>query len=869
MIQPGLDSALTGFDASLRIKPASLGFVNGSFEIGGYGYSSDLIDHFGGIRGRMGMQLPRGFGLGVELTHDNRFDFTGAVALTFQYGANARGNEYAGLGRDLEPTIRNDHIVRFQQDTILAIDPDTGLPYNVFHVDNTADPNFEDGRAQTPFTTLLAAQNASGPDDIIFVREGDGTTNGMNAGIVLQDGQLLLGDGVQHLIPIQNGQLFELCNDQDGIRPTITNNAAAGIVLANRNTVRGFIIDGSTLTPTNAIEGIGTPVNPLTDGIIEDVTITGGTILNGIFLEDIAGDWRFARNTISDSNFDGIFIDSACDPNSVFEFVNNVVNNNGRDGIHMENFDLATFTYTNNTTNNNGRNGLHLENFKNGAGTGGDFQLISPTASGNLGNGIFMSGIDGNVQIIDPTITNNVGNGIRMLNVTNTDPAFSTFIGPSAGGTSTITGNGIGAGAGVNVELTDPNSIQRLLVTGSTINGGGIGVQTRAGGSGAQLFSSVIDNISVSNNVSSGMRFIAEQGGINTVVVQNTGGALPMTNNGTITGSGIDFFAGDANGGNVSTINATVTNVNIAGQNGAGIRGNVVLDGQLRLAVDNVTLTGGTQGLDFDLNTNATGALNEISFTNSTINTPAGTGASVNVGNSTFADINFVSNTITGGGATGINMNFTGASRTRLVLRGNNVSNFVFDGVSLASAGTANVLSAIDGNDIRTNGPGTDPTMLPYFDGLDISAGGTSTFNTVITNNVITANQERGLDLRTTAGSTINAVVIDNNFGGNDLGEDAPLPPITSGLIDVAVTNNAAGTICLAMSNNFYALPANITNFAGGAAFTIELDGLTNGPAATNLFGAFTTPPFGSTCQPAIDAEDVIFQGLGFPPLQP
>ena len=41
------------------------------------------------------------------------------------------------------------------------MDPTTGAAYNVIHVDNNADPAFEDGTAERPYTTLVAAQNLS------------------------------------------------------------------------------------------------------------------------------------------------------------------------------------------------------------------------------------------------------------------------------------------------------------------------------------------------------------------------------------------------------------------------------------------------------------------------------------------------------------------------------------------------------------------------------------------------------------------------------------------------------------------------------------------------------------------------------------
>jgi len=63
------------------------------------------------------------------------------------------------------------------------------LARSVVFVDN-ARPQQGDGNAETPFTTLAAAQRASRPNDIIFVAEGMGPYEG---GISLQRGQMLIG----------------------------------------------------------------------------------------------------------------------------------------------------------------------------------------------------------------------------------------------------------------------------------------------------------------------------------------------------------------------------------------------------------------------------------------------------------------------------------------------------------------------------------------------------------------------------------------------------------------------------------------------------------------------------------------------------
>ena len=146
----------------------------------------DIVDPFAGGRFRAGFQLINGIQLAAEINHDERFDTTGALNLVFNFGGyrHGRGSEYAGLARDLEQYARNDHIVRFSQDLIVATNPLTGQAFNVIHANNTQ-LGIGDGSVESPFATLAEAEAASSVDDVIFVNVGDGTDTGYQDGICL------------------------------------------------------------------------------------------------------------------------------------------------------------------------------------------------------------------------------------------------------------------------------------------------------------------------------------------------------------------------------------------------------------------------------------------------------------------------------------------------------------------------------------------------------------------------------------------------------------------------------------------------------------------------------------------------------------
>ena len=598
----------------MRIRPRQLAFVNGSFDIGGYAYESDLVDAFGGGRARLSFQLLRGWIFNGEINYDDRFNLTGFAGLTWVWGSGARGAEYAGVGADLIETPRNDHIVRFNQDVIYAIDPDTGRPYNVVHVDNTA-TGTETGDFESPYNTLAEAEADSEEDDIIFVNDGDGTTTGYDTGIVLKDGQLLLGDGVQHLIPIANegrfGGLFELSNDQDGLRPTITNDGGPGVMLANRNTVRGLIIDGnqSPGVMNYGIFGIGGVTN--TDGLIEDNMILGAA-LDGVGVINLAGDWTFNRNDIQNNGFNGIRLQDACDPDSVFTFDSNVVSNNGLDGIQITNYIARELIFTNNVTTGNGRDGVRIEGFKGDELIGTDILFDNHVAQFNIGDGINIIDGAGSITIINSVIGDdqnttttviepggNATNGIHITDFTNPQDDDRVVIMDND-----INGNGAGFGSGINFELNEGRA--RLLVTGNLINNNGVGVTVMANDrdltnpGGTILDVDIVDNTSIGSplfggNSADGLRFFANGGAIVNLLVDQTGPTnQQITNNG---GNGISFIVGgDTDGfGIISTLNATIRNATISGSGGDGVFASVVQDGQLNLLLEDSLV-----GIDFD-----------------------------------------------------------------------------------------------------------------------------------------------------------------------------------------------------------------------------------------------------------------------------
>lgn len=847
--QAGIDSALQGFDAHVKVRPEALAFLNGYVDVGTYAYQSDLVDTFAGGSAKIGIQTLRGMVTSIQLNHDNQFQTTGVLQFGWVFGARGSRTEYSPVGRDLEATNRNDHIVRVQRGIEVALDPDTGQPYVVFHVDNTAAAG-GDGSFERPFRTLAEAQAASPQQAIIYVHQGNGTTLGMANGIVLKTGQLFLGDGIVHNIPVVGGT-FNIFNNTNGLAPVITNTGGDAVTLASDNTVRNFTIDGSAGGMTNGIRGTG----GLTDGIIEDVTILGTPILNGISLDGINGDWRFARNNISTALQDGIFIDNMTGSTSTLTFLNNTVSSNVRDGIHVEDFDGSTFLFTNNTTSDNVRDGLRMERYN---GVNGTFTITNHVADNNNGFGIRLDTLNGTVSVTNPTLTNNAGGGISMNNVAGT----TTISG------ATVTGNGTG------IFNTQNTATQTLLVTNSTISNNTLGIFSQASGTGVNLTTNIVDNIAINNNQTDAIRVISTLGASHTFLLENTVAPLTMTGNANLTGVGISIFAEDG-GANLTTMNSTIRNINLVNTgNGAGVSG-ILVSGQgnsqssftLRDVVQ-TTATGGN-ALDIFLNTNNT-LINTINVDGLTQTGLDADGTNISINNTTRADLFFNNVNETGStstGGRGFDLVANDNSIVRLQLLGSTFNSNNLDGVRVRSNDSSRVLADLLGNTANDNGRSDVPVadVLPFEHGFLVQAANASNMTVTMTSNNAHANFERGLRMETLNTANMNASLAFNSFTNNDLGEDTNNDPIPDSFIqDVLIQNGGFGSAMnVALSNNFFALDAGVTNLGLAASHQVELDGNTNQvpPTLTNV----TLVPFGTVVDPNVAAERTLFSGFGFP----
>lgn len=915
VLQAGIESALQGFDVTLRTRPKQLAFANGYVDFGGYHYDSELVDSFAGGRLRAGFQLMNGMMLAAEVNHDERFDTTGVLSVGYTFGAHSSGfgNEYAGLARDLEKFSRNDHIVRFSQDLVVAIDPSTGQAYNVIHANNTQ-TGAGNGTFESPFANLASVEATSSAGDLIIVHEGNGTDAGYDSGIVLQDRQQLLSGGGPQFINIQNGTRLDVGGKIEGGKATLSNLGGNQVVrLANNNVVSNINIDA-----TGANFGV------FGDGI-ESGTFNGnmiaGATADGIGLRNITGDWAFSNNMLTSNLQDGIFIDGAFDPTSTFTFANNMANSNGLDGIHLLNYDAESLIFTDNETNDNGRHGVFIQNDLNSDGNGTIVDILNHTASNNGADGIRVSNGSGNLRLVNVNADNNAATGVNISNWTTPGADQMVFIGGDGTAPISYSGNSVG----INVELAGDGLLSDVVITQASVDNNGRGILATATGLNSVLNLDIVEMTSISGSATEAIRLDVNGGATinNRTLNSDENSPLQLVGNNVNGESTISYTLSGATG-EMSQINSVVQNVNIGAVSGAasGIGVNGTGNSRIDLDVSDSTINAQT-GVAVLLDNNQNDEINRLFFDNLVVQSnqnmafalQPGTLTDISITNSLLESngINALPGEVLsratpetytpftdGLGTGGILITATGGgapsslvfdSFTRINIANNQINDKNGKGVEILADGDAQVLLNIASNEISRNGPGVDddpdgdatfagpdsPAIDPnneFFDnGLEITALERSTISGSIVNNAFVDNFDRAIQIGTlefnnlgtgddpSQAGTINLLIARNRFA-SDIGVDGNLP-FTLNDGQIGVLNGSGGSICLDLTTNaFETQPLDIVNFTDVLvdpdAVQIGLDGTSNGFVAGEVGGVFASSPFG-LCSGIISNEELFF----------
>ena len=768
-----VENALRGGDFEVGGATPFLGDYGIRSYLGAYYFQAPSVETTVGFKYRSEILVTQDIQLSVGASSDKLFgqNVYGSVTYYFPDGRPNRILSRQPVRERLYTNVeRNNRLNVYRRELneqLRAINPATGLPYVVNHVDNLNPPGTGNGSVQNPFGSL--SDGSSNNADIVFVHHNqtvDGTPTGTpiltgyDTGITLFDNQRLLGQGTEHLFTDLNFGVLTLPGNDGGPLPVITNDAGDVVTLANNNEVSGFQISavspngsagngifGDGITDFNinrntfvnagangiSINGNGTGLvteNTFSDSLLANINIsnstgsaltldvednTAQTGLVGLILRgDGAGsdiDAIVANNTFNNNTDNGMELSSVNGSVTTIEASNNVTNNNGGNGIQAT-ADAGTLNLAlnDNTSNVNDGNGLNLASFNAG--------ILNLDASDNSFSSNLLNGLNVNAD----------GGTINFLEFSNTTLNTNTLVGAvfNADNGGVITGsfesNSLqnNLAGGLSSTLDNGSSLS-MAFSNSQLNGNtgfGISLSAANGSSYGTLVDPVtFDNITVNDNVGPG------------ILLSGT------------TGSTIGFSLSNSTISN--TVTDPVTGLLVPTQE-IGFN-STISDGQANITLLSNTFTANQDAgvsLTYSGSTTATQLIDGNTIQDTTdiaaTATPVGDGLIVALAGTATLDSTITDNTIQNNAGTGILMNFNSGSATVTsnIVNDNNLLVNGIDGLGMqVSFGTQAVLDA-DNNTITTHGlNGT--TVVQGRNGINLDLTADSLLTANISNNLI------------------------------------------------------------------------------------------------------------------------------------
>ena len=502
----GINAGLAGADLEVGAWIPGLADWAGMVSVGGYAFGNarynlangnDVVPYFGGVYTRLDLTLRRNWDFSLQANNDSYFDWTGFARLTYRMGGSRRRNVPDQME---QPMFRNEHIVRAHQTPVQAINPATGKPYEVYHVDNSATslPTGA-GTWENPYTTLQQASAAAQKEyDIVFVHTGRSEicpydTSSTGGYQFAQPNQYLVGEGTTLQLCTANcGQVALWGTGDPGRYPVVTNPTGTAIVVDQNGTVVDHLritgskvgigdCDGLPAGSTVPCVGTGTAVTSAV-ATINDVQIFGnGPGQTGVLIQDKAGNngvFNFTNMDLRNLTANGFVIDTSVGGSPNVNISDSSIKNTSGSAVVVN--DLVA--------NTDPATGLPI----------GRVRVARTLIDGTTDAGVTVTG--GNATVVSSTIRN-VGNyGVAVYGT----PTGSTL----TSGTSNVqvAYSKIASAIGVQASAPNANDLVNITVNGNTLlsPGGGNGV-----------------NLAVAN------------GKINANVVSNTIVGTPTTTTGT------------------------------------------------------------------------------------------------------------------------------------------------------------------------------------------------------------------------------------------------------------------------------------------------------------------------------------------------
>lgn len=659
----------------------------------------------------------------------------------------------------------------------------------VWYVDNDAAPG-GNGTSGSPFTSLAALNGAGGagdsdsPNDHIFVHFGDGLATGQAAGLVLENGQHLLGEHAGLSIPVDlngNGSPTVLHPGTPGSRPLISHTGAGNSAISASNAIpaqiRGLRLSSAAesaidLTTLAAFAGSGTLAisDNVIDAVAEGLDLNhGGTGAINLALHDNSVGTGLRGLDVARTGAGSL---------TLTRFDDNVVSGNVTgSGIEVAG---AVFDAT---------PGLPIQQVSGGV------TLIGQSGNGTGTHGLLLNNVTGSLGFTDLDVFNDGGTGLRAASTgalnAGTGAGFFLGVPPAVATIDSAGGPAVDvSGASITLPLAFLESTASTTTGLSLVNAFGGAGQTALSVSAGQISDPVAasgDAVVITGgngNVSLGIP-VTNSSGRAVVIGSRTGDTIAFTGAIAETGSGLSMTN---NGGATISYRGGLT-----ASTGTSAAFTATGGGNVELCDENPCNPGATGGL-----------VNTLTTT---------TGTALNVANTTITanriELRSVSSN---GGSNGIVLNSTG-SQGGLSIKGtgsagsggtiqnktigisltstqepsfswmqlNDFGDFAIRGHQVVGLTLANsVINGTNGND-----PGADEGSVRFTD-LTGSASVTNTsVSGAVENNFAVVNSNGTLNRITFTGATFGPMSVTD---GND---GLVLESLNAAVINATVQNSA------------------------------------------------------------------------------
>jgi trimeric autotransporter adhesin len=485
-----VQQALTGLDAELGTKLASLG--NGSLKgyAGLYYYTGENIPGFVGVRGRLVARPNDTLVAGLTLQSDPEFDTRVIFNLGISFPGTGKKNRKSDiLSRISESSDRASSITvqeRLIKDKVLATNTATGEPLQFIHV-NLGLGN-SNGSFESPFSTVAQALEISQSNNIVYVQDGK---NPGIPGFTIPDGVAIISNASPQFIDTSFGKV-QLPGSGSGIKPNINGTVTMG----NDTKLNGFAIN----TSATGIEG-----SNIRNIAIQNNSITNSQ-LEGIKLTDVTGKVDISQNQLQNNGYEQVFIYSfpyiryhsgILITNNVgdinLNIDNNTIQESTKEAINLEFGGDTKFTtnITNNQILDNGKlyqdlitypaifplskypaylevAAISTSLFNNAQGS---LNISNNNFSGNRGGiASFVSADNIDINITKNTITNNTRNFIQ--------PGILTSFFESSQTNLVVSNNKVSNNSkGITFEANSNSQVKAAIESNTVTNNGGNGIK--------------------------------------------------------------------------------------------------------------------------------------------------------------------------------------------------------------------------------------------------------------------------------------------------------------------------------------------------------------------------------------------------------